>query len=362
MAVYVPRGQRIAQEHQRKLEAISLGNDGVELHLSAPPFEDLDNSDCEIQKRLSVVITDENAKVPSTDNSRIKSEEEQLVTRDTPSNVILDTKNLKNQKETIRNEPQNEVTLESTERANDSDSSSGTSSISIECISCSSKEDQVATNASNKISSYVPEIKIPIDTIPTPKSQVLRSNLNFPSLEEDDDNKFEGNLVPECVNPISDIGQVSKVDNVDSAAKIEKKSSKISKNQKGGIKLNPDELDWDVLYDDSGECLEPSLLGQLTTAVGQVAIETPKTSYEDYKHRNLEDEFPHVVEIYNFPPEFKTPDLVMVFSDFKNSGFEIKWVDDTHALGVFSNAAIGKSRSISILFRVAKQEIIFAAL
>lgn len=31
----------------------------------------------------------------------------------------------------------------------------------------------------------------------------------------------------------------------------------------------------------------------------------------------------------------------MLFSAYKESGFDIKWVDDTHALAVFSSSKIG---------------------
>lgn len=55
---------------------------------------------------------------------------------------------------------------------------------------------------------------------------------------------------------------------------------------------------------------------------------------------NLE-EFPHVLEVSNFPAEFKTQDLMQIFSPYKESGFDIKWVDDTHALVVFSSSKIG---------------------
>lgn len=54
------------------------------------------------------------------------------------------------------------------------------------------------------------------------------------------------------------------------------------------------------------------------------------------------EEFPHVLEVSNFPVEFKTQDLMMLFSQYKESGFDIKWVDDTHALAVFSSSKIGK--------------------
>lgn len=54
------------------------------------------------------------------------------------------------------------------------------------------------------------------------------------------------------------------------------------------------------------------------------------------------EEFPHVLEVSNFPTEFKTQDLLMLFAQYKESGFDIKWVDDTHALAVFSSSKIGE--------------------
>lgn len=76
-------------------------------------------------------------------------------------------------------------------------------------------------------------------------------------------------------------------------------------------------------------------------------IEQPKNDYKLYS-KQVEvssDEFAHVVEIYNFPSDFKTSDLAAVFSPFKTGGFELKWVDDTHCLGVFSSPLIGKIKS-----------------
>ncbi|CAL7937727.1 unnamed protein product [Xylocopa violacea] len=107
-------------------------------------------------------------------------------------------------------------------------------------------------------------------------------------------------------------------------------------------KINRDECDWDSLFDDNGDCLDPTLIEELTSAVGDVTIEQPKSDYKPYtKHIEVSsDEFAHVVEIYNFPSEFKTSDLAAVFSPFKNGGFELKWVDDTHCLGVFSSPLV----------------------
>ncbi|XP_020284657.1 coiled-coil domain-containing protein R3HCC1L isoform X2 [Pseudomyrmex gracilis] len=126
------------------------------------------------------------------------------------------------------------------------------------------------------------------------------------------------------------------------AKKIERQKSKPVPPPSPPIKINRDECDWDSLFDDNGDCLDPTLIDELTSAVGEVVIEQPKNDYKAYS-KQVEvssDEFAHVVEIYNFPSEFKTSDLAAVFSSFKNGGFELKWVDDTHCLGVFSSPLV----------------------
>ncbi|XP_077266458.1 uncharacterized protein LOC143899771 isoform X1 [Temnothorax americanus] len=124
--------------------------------------------------------------------------------------------------------------------------------------------------------------------------------------------------------------------------KVERQKSKPAAPPSPPLKMNRDECDWDSLFDDNGDCLDPTLIEELTSAVGEVVIEQPKNDYKTYG-KQVEvssDEFAHVVEIYNFPSEFKTSDLAAVFSSFKNGGFELKWVDDTHCLGVFSSPLV----------------------
>ncbi|XP_014469505.1 PREDICTED: coiled-coil domain-containing protein R3HCC1L isoform X2 [Dinoponera quadriceps] len=124
--------------------------------------------------------------------------------------------------------------------------------------------------------------------------------------------------------------------------KIERPKSKPAPPPSPPLKINRDECDWDSLFDDNGDCLDPTLIEELTSAVGEVMVEQPKNDYKAYSKQVQvsSDEFAHVVEIYNFPSEFKTSDLAAVFSPFRNGGFELKWVDDTHCLGVFSSPLI----------------------
>ncbi|XP_033208229.1 coiled-coil domain-containing protein R3HCC1L isoform X2 [Belonocnema kinseyi] len=124
--------------------------------------------------------------------------------------------------------------------------------------------------------------------------------------------------------------------------KIERPKSKPAAPPSPHVKVSREECDWDSLFDDNGDCLDPTLIDELSSAVGEVTIEQPKNSYKTYTKiiEVSNDEFAHVVEIYNFPSEFKTCDLIAVFSPFKSGGFELKWVDDTHCLGVFSSPRV----------------------
>lgn len=104
-----------------------------------------------------------------------------------------------------------------------------------------------------------------------------------------------------------------------------------------------EEDDWESMYNESGDCLDPKLLQELTASVGKVKIELPKMNYSAYLTNQSilnGEEFPHVLEVSNFPVEFKNQDLLMLFSQYKGSGFDIKWVDDTHALAIFSSSQI----------------------
>ena len=83
----------------------------------------------------------------------------------------------------------------------------------------------------------------------------------------------------------------------------------------------------------------------MSTSVGNVKIESPVYDYYNYQAEDPpvnEEEFSHVIELSNFPSHFHTEDLMSMFSEFKAGGFDIKWVDDTHALAVFSSTAIGE--------------------
>uniref|UniRef100_A0A8C8S6T3 R3H domain and coiled-coil containing 1 n=1 Tax=Pelusios castaneus TaxID=367368 RepID=A0A8C8S6T3_9SAUR len=90
--------------------------------------------------------------------------------------------------------------------------------------------------------------------------------------------------------------------------------------------------------DDCGAELLQEIIAYLT--VKDISIERIQFDYSSYGDAQInEGDFGHVIEIYDFLPSLKTEHLMEVFSEFHKSGFKIQWVDDTHALGIFSSLA-----------------------
>lgn len=106
---------------------------------------------------------------------------------------------------------------------------------------------------------------------------------------------------------------------------------------------NGEEDSWDTLFNDDGECLEPHLLEELSVNEGKGAIQEARFDYynmnRDYDNDIdlTDDELSHIVEIYDFPSEFKTEDLLKCFHTNQQRGLDIQWIDETHALGLFSS-------------------------
>ncbi|XP_069467646.1 coiled-coil domain-containing protein R3HCC1L isoform X2 [Ambystoma mexicanum] len=104
---------------------------------------------------------------------------------------------------------------------------------------------------------------------------------------------------------------------------------------------NVEEDSWDSLFNDYGDCLDPLLLEKLSDKrANQESLQEPRFNYYSNQpaEQDVDDsDLSHVIEIYDFPPEFKTEDLLLAFSTYQKRGFDVKWVDDTHALGIFSS-------------------------
>ncbi|KAJ1067003.1 hypothetical protein K5549_012362 [Capra hircus] len=127
------------------------------------------------------------------------------------------------------------------------------------------------------------------------------------------------------------------IESVSKETSVEPKATDISHTERSAAT----EESWESMFNDDGECLDPRLLEELSGNMkNKESIQEPRFDY--YNHEvpdiDLSDcEFPHVIEIYDFPQEFRTEDLLRIFCTYQKKGFDIKWVDDTHALGVFSS-------------------------
>ncbi|TNM88525.1 hypothetical protein fugu_004779 [Takifugu bimaculatus] len=85
-----------------------------------------------------------------------------------------------------------------------------------------------------------------------------------------------------------------------------------------------------------------------------VSIEHVQNDFFVYMSVDINlDEFRHVIEIYDFPAVFKKDDLLDAFTEYSNGGMKIKWVDDTHALGVFASESAANN-ALSIVHPMLK--------
>uniref|UniRef100_A0A8C2IMT2 R3H domain and coiled-coil containing 1-like n=1 Tax=Cyprinus carpio TaxID=7962 RepID=A0A8C2IMT2_CYPCA len=106
-----------------------------------------------------------------------------------------------------------------------------------------------------------------------------------------------------------------------------------------------EEENWDSLFNDDGDCLDPHLMEEMSLTEGgkKPSVREARSDYcnwtpeEEEEVELRDDELSHIVEIYEFPSEFKTEDLIRSFSSFQQKGFDIMWIDDTHVLGLFSS-------------------------
>nr|XP_034994880.1 R3H and coiled-coil domain-containing protein 1 [Zootoca vivipara] len=93
-----------------------------------------------------------------------------------------------------------------------------------------------------------------------------------------------------------------------------------------------------IFEDDCGTELLQEITNYLT--IKDISIEKIQYDYSSYGEAQInEGDFGHVLEIYDFSPLLKTEHLLEAFAEFQESGFKLQWVDDTHALGIFSSLA-----------------------
>ena len=149
-----------------------------------------------------------------------------------------------------------------------------------------------------------------------------------------------------------------------SAQKQSSDSSSTSQTANNPVTKDDDDDDWDALYDDSGECIKPDIVKEFKNVLklddeksngkqgkkiekNKMTFESASSGLSDYCLKDgpastssvllTDNEYAHVLEIYDFASDLKTPDLFTRIASAGSTDFEIVWVDDTHALAVFGS-------------------------
>ncbi|CAF3954226.1 unnamed protein product, partial [Rotaria magnacalcarata] len=103
-----------------------------------------------------------------------------------------------------------------------------------------------------------------------------------------------------------------------------------------------EEEDWEKLLENSQNLLYNDLVEEIQSKFkDSVQIEQPTNDYSQWSVDDIqlkEADLAHVVEVSKFPSTFRTEDLSNSFKILTRNEFDIKWVDETHALIVFPDA------------------------
>lgn len=157
------------------------------------------------------------------------------------------------------------------------------------------------------------------------------------SLVDQEEEKGEGEEKEKVGQEEEDVGkQKGKVEE-EEEEKPDEQKGKVEEEEKVDEeeeKIHEEEEDDDTHHDYFSELLQEitANLTEKEIEVEKIHLDTSSFAEELPGERDLA----HVVEIYDFKPTLKTEDLLAIFSEFQEKGFKIQWVDDTHAIGIFS--------------------------
>uniref|UniRef100_A0A8I5ZR31 R3H domain and coiled-coil containing 1-like n=1 Tax=Rattus norvegicus TaxID=10116 RepID=A0A8I5ZR31_RAT len=123
------------------------------------------------------------------------------------------------------------------------------------------------------------------------------------------------------------------------------------------------EESWESMFNDDGDCVDPRLLQELSGNMkNRKSIQEPRFDYYNHELPDIdlsECEFPHVIEIYDFPQEFRTEDLLRIFCSY-HANFRVHHFTSLHLFFLAARDALGikhtmvKIRPLSQATRAAK--------
>ncbi|XP_063304589.1 R3H and coiled-coil domain-containing protein 1 [Pelobates fuscus] len=82
------------------------------------------------------------------------------------------------------------------------------------------------------------------------------------------------------------------------------------------------------------------ILSEIRSHVSEenVCIQPLLGDYAEFKEIQTDHgKFGHIIEVYGFTPELHTADLEEPFMEYRDRGFRLQWVDEAHALAIFSS-------------------------
>ncbi|XP_003747035.1 R3H and coiled-coil domain-containing protein 1 [Galendromus occidentalis] len=106
---------------------------------------------------------------------------------------------------------------------------------------------------------------------------------------------------------------------------------------------------WDKKFNDDGDPADAETMRELEKALGKIKIVKPNViNYLEFSPSlnaqyeiKDEDERGNILELYDFPTEFRTHDLNAFFAS-SGRDLEIHWVDDNHALALFTTSSAAR--------------------
>lgn len=124
-------------------------------------------------------------------------------------------------------------------------------------------------------------------------------------------------------------------------ADLHKSTSNTPQKTDGKNHILPNEQSNDTLNPEKENQIFRSLWVKLCEQENESkATKTPNTHKGNEIYGTKEINENCILEIYDFPAEFKTSDLREIFSSYISRGMKIRWVDDTHALGIYPSEII----------------------
>uniref|UniRef100_A0A0A9WQW9 Growth inhibition and differentiation-related protein 88 n=1 Tax=Lygus hesperus TaxID=30085 RepID=A0A0A9WQW9_LYGHE len=118
---------------------------------------------------------------------------------------------------------------------------------------------------------------------------------------------------------------------------------------------------WDPLFCGKGTCSFPNVVipilddnevSDITKEVGRVRVVEVKGPVLEQSSEGNDYVNSSMVEIYDLPEDMKTDDLAKIFEEYVNRGFRLRWVDESHALGIFSSSKTAEEALASEFARV----------